>query len=478
MKTRFLLISTILTSITCGAQQPLTPLPDGPDQTSFKTGHGFVRGDVLSLAQAAPPSAGTHPDAAGEPKPLPNRPKLSLAEAEKIAVAHNPNISVGRLLQLASAQVTRETRASEMPLSEADLTAVGAHDNSRLTAGALNNPIVYDRAAAGLTARQLITDFGRTHNLVRNAQSEARAQVENERATVADITLAVDQAFYRVLTAQQLLTVALQTVKTRRTTSQQIEALTQQKLRSTLDLSLASVQVSQAQLLVLDAQNSAQSGMAELNSILGSSSYEEYDLVDDTPQDPLPAPANTEDLVQLGLRSRPDLASLNDQALGARQFAAAEHDVLRPTISALAAVGGSPVRAAQIQSSWFGTAGANISIPIFNGFGYLARSREADLRAQAASERVRNLKNIIARDVRQSVLNSQTAFERIGVSKQLLDQADNALELAQARYQVGLSGITDLTEAQLTQTQAQIGYTKARYAYQTALAELRFQTGQ
>ena len=173
-----------------------------------------------------------------------------------MAFAHNPNISIAHLLQLAQAQVTREVRAGELPDADASLTAVGAHDNSRLTAGVLNNPIVY-RAAAGLTVRQLITDFGRTHSLVRNAESTAKTQLETERATVEDIMLAVDQAFYQALTAQQVLRVAQQTVATRQATGEQIGALTNQKLRSTLDLSLTNVQISQAQLLVLDAQNSA-----------------------------------------------------------------------------------------------------------------------------------------------------------------------------------------------------------------------------
>jgi len=430
------------------------------------------------LAQATPPPAGSHPNAPAAPTPSPNGPRLTLAEAEKMALAHNPNISIAHLLQLAEAQVTREARAGELPLVDANLTAVGAHDNSRIAAGGLNNPIVYDRAAGGLTARQLITDFGRTRNLVRNAQSNAHAQLESERATTEDITLAVDQVFYQALTAQQVLRVAQQTVKTRQATGEQIGALTQQKLRSTLDLSLANVQVSQAQLLALDAQNSSQAAMAALNAILGSDADQTYDLVDETPDNPQPAPANAEDLVQLAFHSRPDLAALNDRWLAARQYASAEHDLSRPTISALATGGGTPVRADQIQSSWYGAAGANINIPIFNGFEYAARAREADLRAQAASEQVRNLRDTIARDVRTAVLNAQIAFQRIGVSKQLLDQGNNALELASTRYKVGLSGIVDLTQAQLAQTEAEISYTNARFAYQQALADLRYQTGQ
>lgn len=467
---RNLLACALVVSATCFAQQPAPKLLlDAPPPAI----------PVLLLTQA--PAAGSHLDAsstAEAPAPSPAGPRLTLAEAEKMALEHNPSISVARLLQLAQIQVTRAVRSNEMPTATGNLTAVDAHDNSRLTAGALNNPIVYDRAAGGLTVRQLITDFGRTHNLVKNAQSTAKAQLDTERATVEDITLAVDQAFYQALTAQSVLRVARQTLTTRQATAEQIGALTSQKLRSTLDLSLADVQVSQAQLLVLDAQNSAQAAMANLNAILGSEADEQYDLVNETPENPQPAPASAEDLLQVAFRSRPDLASLNDRWLAARQFASAEHDLSRPTISALATAGGTPVRADQIQSSWYGAAGANISIPIFNGFEYTARAKEADLRAQAASEQVRNLRDAVARDVRSAVLNAQIAFQRIAVSRQLFDQANTALELAQARYKVGLSGIVDLTQAQLAQTEAEIGYTNARFAYQTALAVVRYETGQ
>ncbi|KAA6455714.1 TolC family protein [Acidobacteria bacterium AB60] len=431
---------------------------------------------LAQAANLAAPQVQPNPPAQ-QPQPSDGQ-KLTLSEAERIALQHNPNISIAHLLQLAAAQGTREARSAELPDATANLTGVGAHDNSRITTGALNNPIVYDRAAAGLTARQLITDFGRTHNLIRNAQSNARAQLETERATVEDITLAVDQAFYQALTAQSVLKVAQQTVAARQATGEQINALTSQKLRSTLDLSLANVQVSQAQLLAVDAQNTFQTALASLNAILGSETNQSYELVDEIPADPPAPPANSEDVVQLALRSRPDLAAQNDRFTAAKQFASAEHDLMRPTLSALATAGGTPVRADQIQSSWYGAAGANLSIPLFNGFEYSARAKEADLRAQAASEQVRNLRDAIARDVRTTVMNAQATFQRIAVSKQLLDQANTAMELAQARYKVGLSGIVELTQAQLAQTQAEIGYANARYTYQTALAEVRFQTGQ
>jgi outer membrane protein len=430
---------------------------------------------MAAAAQNPPPQA---QPAAESQTEMPARPTLTLAQAEQIAIKNNPNVSVARLLALAQGEVTREVRSVEMPTAVGDLTAVDAHEGSRITAGALSNPSIYNRAAGGLTVNQLITDFGRTHNLVLSAKSNAKAQLESERATELDITLAVDQAFYQALTAQAVLRVAQSTVDERRATSDQVGALTKSKIRSDLDLSFADVQLSQARLLQLDAQNQEQAAMAALNDVLGSEQDPQYTLVDDTSANPPPAPDNAETMVAAAFGARPDLASLNDKALAARQYGTAERELWMPTVSAMAAVGGTPVRADQILSSWYGTAGANISIPIFNGFLYNAEAKEAKLRAQAAEENVRNMRDTIARDVRTAVLNAQTASQRIAVTQQLLDQANLALDLAQARYKIGLSGIVEISQAQLNQTQAQIANTNARYTYETALAVVRYEVGQ
>jgi outer membrane protein len=462
-----------------GANAQRSSLPDAPAPRLIARGDGAK---PLLQAPEATPQTPRQPQSPGPAAPQlsPQHvgPTLTLADAEKMAIQHNPNVSIAHLLQLAQAQVTREVRSAELPTAMADLTAVGAHENSRITAGALNNPSIYDRAAGGLTIHQLITDFGRTHNLVRSAQSNAKAQLDSERATNEDIMLAVDQAFYQTLTAQSVLKVAQQTVATRQATDDQIGALTSSKLRSTLDLSLANVQVSQAQLLVLDAQSAAESAMANLDALLGSENNDQYELVDEAPAEPQSPPANPEYLVQLALRTRPDLAAFQDRSLAEKEFSAAERDLKRPTVSALAAGGGTPIRADQIISSWYGAAGVNVDIPIFNGFQYSARAKEADLRAQAAQQQVRNMRDGVARDVRTAVLNAQMTFQRIGVTRELLNQANTAMELAQARYKVGLSGIAELSQAQLAQTEAQISFANAQYAYKTALAVVKYQTGQ
>jgi outer membrane protein len=403
---------------------------------------------------------------------------LTITEAEHLAIEHNPRISIARLLQLAQAQVTREVRSGELPTASTNLTAVDSHDGSRITAGALNNPIVYERAAGGVTVSQLITDFGRTHNLVMSAQSQARAQVDAERATTADIILAVDQAFFSALDSRAVLKVAEQTVAARQATADQIGALAASKLKSSLDQSFANVELAQAKLLLLDAQNAVQTSTANLNALLGSEQDDHYNLVDPTPSQLVRPPENLDSLVLQAFNSRPDLAALKENAVAAQQFSRAEHDLNRPSVSALGSIGGTPIRPSQIGSSWYGAVGVNVNIPIFNGFLFSAREHEADLRAASAQEEVRNLRELIARDVRTSALSAQAAFHRIEVTKQFLDQSTLALDLAQTRYKLGLSGIVELSQAQLAETQAEIAYTSARYAYQRDLSLLNYQIGQ
>jgi outer membrane protein len=85
--------------------------------------------------------------------------------------------------------------------------------------------------------------------------------------------------------------------------------------------------------------------------------------------------------------------------------------------------------------------------------------------------------NRVTRDVRLALLDAQSAFQRLDLTNQLLDQASQAQELAEARYNLGLSSIVELTQAQLNKTRAEIEQASARYDYQARMAALRYQTG-
>jgi len=409
------------------------------------------------------------------PQNAPGAPmSLSLKEAQALAVKNNPQISVARLTALASQQVTREVRSSLWPTAAVELTAVDANPGTRITAGALNNPIIYQRAAAGAMVSQLLTDFGRTTNLISSANLAAKAENQNALATKEQILLAVDQAFYNALQAHAVLTVAQQTVNDRQTVSNQVDALFKSKLKSELDLSFANVNLAQAKLLLLDAQNNEDAALAALSAILGFSNLQSFQLAEDSAPS-APPPGNVDGLISTAFAMRPEILALQFQSESAKKFQKAERDLLFPDIRALGAVGDTPVRN-PVVSSWYGAVGVNVNIPVFNGFLYNARSREASLRAQATDERLRDLRDRISRDVRTAWLNANTAYDRLAVTQQLMDQADLALHLAQSRYNLGLGSIVELSQAQLQQTQAEISNAQAGYDYRLSLAVLQYQT--
>ena len=400
---------------------------------------------------------------------------LSLSDAQALALKNNPQISFARLTALASQQVTRQVRSNLWPTATMDLTAVDSEPGSRITAGALNNPTVFPRAAAGATITQLITDFGRTTNLISSASLAARAENQNALATKEQILLAVDQAFYNALQTHAVLTVAQQTVNDRQTVSDQVGALFKSKLKSELDLSFANVNLAQAKLLLLDAQNNENAALAALSAVLGFSTLQSFQLVED-PASSVAPPGNVDELISTALAVRPEILALDFQSESAAKFQKAERDLLFPNIRALGTVGDTPVRNPLISPNWYGAVGVNVDIPVFNGFLFTARAREASLREQATRERLRDLRDRISRDVRTSWLNANTAYQRLAVTQQLLDQANLALNLAQARYHLGLGSIVELSQGQLQQTQAQISNAQAMYDYRLSLAVLQYQT--
>jgi outer membrane protein len=388
---------------------------------------------------------------------------LTLAQAEAIALKNNPQITIGKLRALAAEQYVRETRSALLPTAFLSLTGVDSRAGSRIAAGGLNNSIVFPRAATGATVSQLVTDFGRTTNLLASSELQAKAEDKSAAATTADITLAVDQVFYNSLETRELVKVAQQTIDARQTVVDKIQALTNAKLKSELDLSFAKVDLARAKLLLLEARNNYQASLAVLSAILGYPDQQNFRLVEPAEKLAPPVP-DAQPLILQALQQRPEAAALQYQVEAADKGSRAEHDLWRPTVSALGVVGIAPVRDVQIPN-WYGAVGVNINIPVFNGFLYNARAKTADLQAEVSRQKLADLRNRIARDVRVSWQDTNRAYERLSVTKLLREQAGLALDLAQARYNLGLGSIVEFSQAELAKTEADITDTDAAYQY-------------
>jgi outer membrane protein len=341
---------------------------------------------------------------------------LTLAQAEALTLKNNPQITIGKLRALAAQQYVREARSALLPNANVSATAVAANPGSRIAAGGLNNPVLFPRAAVGATVSQLVTDFGRSTSLLSSSEYQAKAEDQNSAVTTAQIVLVVDRAFYNVLEMKDLVTVAQKTVDSRQLLVDKIKALADAKLKSDLDLSFTMVDLARGKLLLLEAKNNYEASLAVLSAILGFSDEQEFQLVEE-PAQIAPPTMDVLALIRQAVQQRPEVAALRNEVQAAQEFSNAEHDLWRPTITALGVVGEAPVRDDHIPN-WYGGVGVNINIPVFNGFLYDTRAKLADLQTEAGRQKLADLRNNIARDVRNSWQDSNRAYERMLVTKQ------------------------------------------------------------
>jgi outer membrane protein len=426
----------------------------------------FIRGFLL-VALASLPLRAQLPSAP------PGR-TLTLAQAEALALKNNPQITIGKLRALVAQQYVREARSAMLPTAYLSVTAVDANPGSRIAAGGLNNPVLFPRAAAGATVGQLITDFGRSTNLLASSEFQAKAEDQNAAATTAQIILAVDQAFYSVLETKELVTVAQHTVDARQLLVDKVKALTDAKLKSEIDLSFTKVDLARGNLLLLEAKNNYETSLAGLSAILGYPDEQNFQLVEE-PAIMAPPALDVLPLIQMALQQRPEVLALQQEVQATEKFSSAEHDLWRPTVNALGVVGEAPVRDPHIPN-WYGAVGVNINISVFNGFLYNARAKAADLQSDVTRQKLADLKNNIARDVRNSWQDTNRAYERLSVTGQLREQASLAFDLAQARYNLGLGSIVEFSQADLQKTEADIADTDAKFQFQLSQIVLRYAT--
>lgn len=399
---------------------------------------------------------------------------MSLAQAQEIAIKNHPRIASASLSADASRSAIKEVRSAYYPTLYGNVTGVGAEHGSTLSAGAVTTSSIYSRASSGIVASQLLTDFGRIHSLEQSAKLHSASEDQNVVNTRAEVLIDVKQAYYQALAAESVLKAVQEALDLRRLTLRQVTALAQSALRSTVDVSFAQVNLSQAELDLFHAQNDSRASHARLSAAMGDDRDRPFSLADET----LPAALNpdVDALIAEALRERPDLVALRLNHDSLTRYAEAEKDLRNPTISAAAAAGIAPVHDPRIQETYTG-AGVNVNIPVLNGGLFKARREEAESRAAAADKDVEALSVQITRDVRVAWLDANDAFERLDVTARMVAEAKEALRLAQARYDNALGSIVELSQAQLNETNAEIAAASAKYDYLNRRATLDFTIG-
>ncbi len=445
----------------------------------------------LGIACTAGAQSPKSQPAPASPHPKQSAPvvQLDLIKAETIALQQSPTVFAAQYKALAAQQVVREVRSAFYPQITAEFSAVATGDDiadhlgwnkftnqdTRIGAsGGLNNPTVLSRQANGILFSQLLTDFGRTWNLTAASKSLALSEAQRSALARAKVTLLVDRAYFAAQEAQALLRVADETVMARQLLADQVGALAKSELKSELDVSFARVSLDEAKLLRLEAQNRVNAAFADLSNALGYREPHRFALVP-VPQF-APPKGNLADSIAQALATRPEALALRHERDAARRIASAERAAHYPKVTLIGAAGRGTAGDPRVEGD-YAAAGVNVELPIFTGFRLSARAKEAALQAQTAEQSLQEIENLIAKDVEVALLTTTNSSDKIVVTASLLNNADQAYDLAQAKYNAGITSVVEFSQAQLFKLQAQINHTTATYEYQINRLVLDFQIG-
>jgi outer membrane protein len=422
---------------------------------------------------------------------------LSLAEAIRTGLDRHPLLDRARYASLAAKALTKQTQGDLYPWLEASVA--GSAGAMRIISA--DGKIVHDRGGhgfdaggalphhnqnmltGGLLLNQLITDFGHTAHRILASQASQAATEKEILTNKALVILNVQKAYLNCLLQQRLIGVAEETLKRRKAVRDQIQALYKRQLKAKLDLDLILVEVSNAELALIEANNGLLERFAALNHAVGISGASRYQL-ENIPVDTSPA-GDLDALVEEAFKQRPELLGGRDRLQASDELVKAVKALHFGSLSAVGSFG--MTKYGDVHDNGippdgfpapFWGAGATGRLPIFTGFQITNKVKEAEHHRGASEQELQHLANEVVLQVVRAYLTRTTNAQQIDLERDRVAYADDALNLAQQRYRLGLSPIIEVVRAAEALFAAQSRLAQAQYIYKTSEAALAYATGQ
>ncbi|HEY2104193.1 MAG TPA: TolC family protein, partial [Candidatus Binataceae bacterium] len=427
--------------------------------------------------------------------PIPPGAQLSLKEAISIALKFHPRRQEAAAQSGAAGERVGEARAALLPqvYSTAQYlrsTANGigntqyynidgmfpresgsnhnlpANDNSQV-ADTFNNYL------GGVSLSQFLLDFGRRRGYVEQRRDEAAAAKAQEELVDLDLIFEVSQRYFSLLAGRQMVRVYEKAAEQRRYHLHDAQVKASAALRPQLDVYVTQAELERAQLHLVDARNAVADGKVALDNAMGLSQA----APDYQPADVLTYGKVSDSmgaLVRAAMSDRPDLAAVEDQirAMGA-QIKQYRSDYF-PTASAM---GGYNAMGTGLPAANNFNVGLVIAWPLFNGFLTTHEMQEARLDQEALEHAFDDLRQQVILQVKTAFLNWQASLQRIARAQSALAASSVELELAEKRYEAGLTNILELEDAQRHYTEDDANWAEALYSFSLAKAQVDRATG-
>jgi len=433
---------------------------------------------LAALVLAAPKVAGAENDA---DQPLPA--EVTLETALRIGRRLQPQLREARAQSEAAQARVDEAVAPLLPQVNLNMNYTRSTSNYAPQAGGVSpttmNPMAtrtpsfdtFNFFNNGLSATQLIWDFGQTWQKQKASRASAEAQEDNERATQLTADLSIRSTFYTARAARDAVGVARETLGNQNKHVEQIQAFTEVGTRPEIDLLQARTDQANAEVALINAQNDYATARALLNQAMGVEAPANYEVAGQA-STPLPGEdASLETLVDEAIRARPDVAAkialLRAQDLTNKATAGRYGP-------ALSAATGLTYKGNEIDNLvWNWSGGFTLAWPIFEGGATRAAVREGNAQSSAARAEVDLARQQARVEVDQARLTIIAGKAAISAAERSLANAKARLDLAEVRYRTGVGNGIELSDAQLAATNAAFLRLQATLKLDTARAQLQ-----
>lgn len=390
---------------------------------------------------------------------------ITVDEAVEIALRRNP-----QLLQAYSAiEMAEHNRLTAYGSLLPGVNAFFSYSNSSTgRLDALSQGIVATSYSTRINAGYTLFDgWGRFSNL-KSARLGVTEQNARYRETEFQVMQQVKQAYAAAVAARELVAVEERRVQRQ---SDQLEFVRQQLElgRATRSDSLRSqVDLNNAQLALLNANNDARTRTFQLTEIIGSET-----LVGPTPDAELAVtamPFTRDELFAIADISAPALQAVSAAVEAAEAAVTGARSSYLPTISLSGGYGWSNQEFPPSNRSW--SVGLSGSYPLFNGFQRETQVFRARAQADQARHQERAAQLNLSSQLDERYATAQFALASVDLAEQNVELSEESLRVVQERYQLGLATILELQDAQITLTQAEVDLVRGRFEYDAAVAAI------
>jgi outer membrane protein TolC len=330
-------------------------------------------------------------------------------------------------------------------------------------------PIGPDAYDTRFFLRQTLFDAGATSSLVRSVRHNIIAQDYEVKKTAFDIVLSVKSSFYDVLKKRDLFEVSRNALTTAEKHLEQSKGLYKEGLAPRSDVIKSEVQVSNARLDVVKAENALLSAKASLAAAMGQPVTTNFDVA---VQDKglIPFLPSFKDVLLVAYDQRPELKGSRAKIESAKANIDQAKSGLYPNLSLDASYGWQQGEISPSEKKW--SVGLTVGIPIFEQLTAKSKVNQAAANLAGLKATETQTTRNIELDVQQAWLSLKEAMERLDVTKKTLEQAEEDMRVSEGRYKEGLGNILEVIDAQTALTQAKTNNVVALYDIENAGAKL------